>query len=254
MSSSGDSKLDEHMGLHLCYRLTLPGSTPADDVRATLTALKDFASTIGFDKVLGPTEYTVDELLEGSAERDIACIIATSMAGDPPDFYGIRSAQSCVFAFVIAPGKECEPALFGFIAPGSRVKYEDSDDDLCPGEWFWSGCCKTQYASLVSDDHLLKCHLGLVRVLEHASTLGITVSVEDETGYWEHRSTTKLLDAVRDMNRLVARFAGALDDRLGAQHSIEAPIFDHPDFEHLEMEERGSTDQADGIDQDRDHH
>lgn len=236
------------MGLHLCYRLTLPGATGPDQVRAKLSALKDFAATVGFDKVLGPTEYTVEELIEGSADRDIACIVATTMAGDPPDFYGVGSGQSCAFAFVIAPGKECEPALFGFIAPGPRAKYEESDDDLNPGEWFWSACCKTQYASLVSDDHLIKCHLGLVRVLEHASTLGITVSVEDETGYWEHRSTAKLLDAVRDMNRLVARFAGALDDRIGDRHSVEAPIFDHPDFEHLEMEGRIRNDQADGVD------
>src|SRR4051812_16269756 len=172
------------MGLHLCYRLTLPGKTSLDVVRTKLAALKDFGATIGFDKVLGPTEYTVEELLEGAAERDFACIMATTLAGDPPDFYGIRAGQSCAFAFAVAPGKECEAAFFGFIAPGSRAKYEESDDDLCPGEWFWSGCCKTQYASLVSDEHLIKCHLGLVRLLEHAATLGITVSVEDETGYW----------------------------------------------------------------------
>lgn len=236
------------MGLHLCYRLTLPGTTPVDDVRAKITALKDFAATVGFDMVLGPTEYTAEELFENEANsRDIVHLIATSMAGDPPDFYGIAADQPCTFAFAVAPGRECEPAIFGFIAPGSRAKYPDSDDDLCPGEWFWSGCCKTQYASLISDDHLIKCHLGLVRVLDHASTLGITVSVEDETGYWDSRSAEKLLDSVRDMNRFVARFAGALEDRIGDQHSVEAPIFDHPDFEHLEMDAGRPDEQADGI-------
>src|SRR4051794_30667454 len=94
---------EEPMGLHLCYRLTLPGDMNGDAVRAKLSALKNFASTIGFDDVLGPTEYTVDELLEGSADRDIACIVATSMAGDPPDFYGIRSGQPCAFAFLVVP-------------------------------------------------------------------------------------------------------------------------------------------------------
>ena len=144
------------------------------------------------------------------------------------------------------PGEHCEPAVFGFVAPGLRNG--TPEDDLQPGEWFWSGCCKTQYASIISDDHLVKCHVGLVRVLEHASTLGITVSVEDETGYWEHRSTKKLIEAVTDMNRLIARFAGALDNRLGDEHRLDAPIFDHPEFEHLEMEELGHHDQADGAD------
>src|SRR5690349_3356937 len=175
------------MGLHLCYRMTLPGSTSIEEVRAKAMTLKEFASTLGFEAVLGPSEYTLDELLEEHDHREIIPLIVSTMAGDHPDFYGIGSGDPCVFAFVVAPGRQCEPALFGFIAPGTRATYEDSDDDLCPGEWFWSGARKTQYASIVSNDHLIKCHVGLVRVLEHAASLGITVSVEDETGYWEHR-------------------------------------------------------------------
>jgi hypothetical protein len=236
------------MGLHLCYRLTLPGHTTADEVRVTLGALQQFATTVGFDKVLGPTEYTSEEIAE-AGPHDFVTIVASILCAEPPDFYGTPSGEPCAFAFVILPGKECEAAIFGFIAPGARSDAGGSDDDLHPGEWFWSGACKTQYASLVSDEHLVKCHLGLVRVLEHASTLGIAVTVDDETGYWEHRSTDQLLDAVRDMNGLVARFAGAVHDQLGAEHRVEAPIFDHPDFEHLEMQRLGGVDQADGADE-----
>ena len=223
------------MGLHLNYRLTLPGATSADDVRGILTSLKEFASTLDFDQVLGPSEHTLDELTEPGS-RDIVAILVSAIAGDPPDFYGIAPGAPCAFAFLVLPGKECEPAVLGFMAPGSRARYEDFDDDMCPGDWFWSASCKTQYASLVSNDHLVKCHTTLVRLLDHAATLGITVQVEDETGYWVHRSSEKLIAAVEDMNRLMARFAGALSDRLGDAHKIEAPIFDHPEFEHLEME------------------
>ena len=233
------------MGLHLCYRLTLPGDTHADEVRAKVAALKAFSDTVGFDRVLGPTEYTVDELTD-LEDRDIIKIIASTLCADPPDFYSVPYGGCCAAAFVVVPGEECEPAVFGFFAPGARSDIGGSHDDLHPGEWFWSGACKTQYASMISDAHLLKCHLGLVRVLEHAARLGIHVSVEDETGFWEHRSPEKLFEAVRNMNRLIARFAGAVHDRLGAEHKIDAPIFGHPEFERLEMEDVTPHDQADG--------
>jgi hypothetical protein len=237
----------ERMGLHLCYRLTLPGETGVDDVRAKVHALEQFAATVGFEKILGPTEYTIDELMKLD-DRDFVKIIASTLCGDLPDFYGIPSTESCAFAFVVVPGAECEPAFFGFVGPGSRSRIGGPDDDLHPGEWFWSAACKTQYASMVSDEHLVKCHLGLVRVLEHAATLGITVTVEDETGFWEHRSVERLIEAVRDMNRVIARFAGAIHDRMGDEHHIDAPIFDHPELEHLEMEDVDSLGQADGAD------
>ena len=234
------------MGLHLCYRITLPGSTPLDDVRVKIAALKEFSSTLGFDRVLGPAEYSADDLVAERDHREIVAIIASTIAGDPPDFYGFQPSEPCVVTFAIAPGRGCEPAIFGFLPPGSRVEYPDTDDDLCPGEWFWSGACKTQYASTVSNEHLVKCHVGLVRVLDHAASLGINVSVEDETGYWVHRSADKLIAAVDDMNRIIARFAGAISDQIGHEHHVEASIFEHPDFEHLEMEKPGSGDQADG--------
>jgi hypothetical protein len=34
---------------------------------------------------------------------------------------------------------------------------------------------------------------------------------------------------------------GALSDRMGAAHDLRAPIFEHRDFEHLEMEDPGHT-------------
>jgi len=234
------------MGLSLHYRITLPGHTVIDEVRAKIAALKTFATTLGFEAVFGPVDYSVDQLVDEPDHRDIVALVVSMMAGEIPDFYGFDASDPCVPTFAIAPGKECEPAVFGFIPPGSRARYPDSDDDLCPDRWFWSGSCKTQYASIVSNEHFVKCHVGLVRVLDHAASLGIDVSVEDETGYWDHRSTERLIHAVDEMNRLLARFAGAMRDQLGDEHSVEAPIFGHADFEHLEMELPDSSGQADG--------
>jgi hypothetical protein len=38
------------------------------------------------------------------------------------------------------------------------------------------------------------------------------------------------------MNGLIARLGGALHDAIGQDHSVEAAIFEHPEFERLEME------------------
>lgn len=89
----------------------------------------------------------------------------------------------------------------------------------------------------VGKDHLVFCHTSLVALLDYASELGIDVVVRDETHYWETRSTEALVEEVRAMNRIIASFAGALSDAMGDEHHLQAPIFDHPEFERLEMGE-----------------
>lgn len=235
------------MGLTLHYRLTLPGTTPADDVRARLAALNAFAATVGFAEVLSPEEYSADGLFDES-DRDFTRKAALLLCGDPPDFSGARAGEACAFAFGIIVGIECEPATFGFIAPGSRTEPLDEAEELHAGEWFWAASCKTQYASMISNDHHFRCHDGLVRVLDHAVTLGIAVTVVDDSGYWEHRSRETLVKMTDDMNRLLARVAGEMERRFAEKHDIDAAIFDHPYFEHLEMGEVWPDDRADGGD------
>ena len=77
----------------------------------------------------------------------------------------------------------------------------------------------------------------MVAILDAAVRIGFDVTVRDETGYWQSRSTEMLLSAVRKMNQLVARFAGAMSDAIGERHDVRAPIFEHPTFERLEMGE-----------------
>src|SRR4051812_18895649 len=187
------------MSLHICYRLLLPGNTAVDDIRDKVGALKAFAETIGFDKVVGPAEYSPDDLVEDGDPPDFGRICALTMCGDPPDFYDLGFGEPCAITFAIAPGAECDPAILGFIAPGSRSQAGLPEDDLHPGEWIWSGACGIGNAASISEAHFLKCHLGLIRVLDHAATLGITVEVEDETGYWQHRSSERLVEFVREI-------------------------------------------------------
>ena len=100
-----------------------------------------------------------------------------------------------------------------------------------------AGVLPFQYASIVSDRHLVSCHTGLVRLLDHARMLGVDVVVRDETHYWETRDEQRLITEAHAMNRIVARIAGNLDDAVGPGHATWAPIFGHPRFERLEMGE-----------------
>lgn len=132
-----------------------------------------------------------------------------------------RSGSGC--GFLVHPGRGCEPASIGFV---ERI----SNDGGHP-EWFWYCRCKTQYASVFGDDYFLECHGRLVDLLDEAIALGIGVVVRDETFYWPTRDPERALEEVRNMNRIVARLAGAFSDQVSR---VGSPIFGHPEFERLE--------------------
>jgi hypothetical protein len=220
------------MGLHLNYELRLPASTSPRDVAGVLERLRTFATTRSFEEVSAlHTTAGVDIPIDPATDQarviqTFASIIASPYDDDDPPLHGdVDSAQG----FYINPGKGCETATFGFL------KRADASDRH--REWFWHAFCKTQYASVVSDDHLVMCHTSLVAVLDHAILLGIAVVVRDETHYWETRDEARLIAEVHAMNRLVAAFAGRFSDAVGTAHSVQAPIFEHPRFERLEMGE-----------------
>ena len=201
-----------------------------DAVLAKLTDLHAFVQTLPFDDV---SPVLVEHGAYSESEERMALLrfwaeqVAEPWEEDLPQLTGDTDSA---LGFVVRPGEGCEPALFGMLRRADAIGAN--------AEWFWRCFCKTQYASIVSDEHLIKCHTGLVRVLDHAITLGIDVSVDDETHYWETRDTSRLVDEVRKMNQIVARFAGRLSDALGGEgRDVQASIFEHPRFERLEMGE-----------------
>lgn len=239
------------MGLHLCYELALPASATDADAAAAVASLHERATALPFDHVSTVVRLTQNDLagpwpLHGLAfERleDVAHVGAlflqeelyrrrlglTSDDGEyaavdvPPDL------PTVAHAFAVAPGRGSEPASFGLLRLGGGD---------APARWRWRCFCKTQYASAHGDDHLLRCHGSLVALLDAARQIGVEVTVSDETGYWESRDPRQLTAAVADMNRLVARFAGALTDAVrdagGDSREVQGSIFEHPDFERLE--------------------
>ena len=225
------------MGLHLNFELRLPATTSREEITQKLQILREHASRLPV--------YAVSEMYSGdrapaeddeNADRlellfhEWASVIA-HYPDDHPDHDMIGDERSAV-GFIVAPGRGCEVAPFGFY----RRRHESGTRE----EWHWHTCCKTQYASVVSDDHLVACHTALVSILDRAMEIGIDVIVRDETGYWPSRDVTVLIESVHEMNRIVAAIAGALSDQVERQSStvaVKAPIFAHQQFERLEMGE-----------------
>lgn len=243
------------MGLHLCYELSLPVGVPSDVVAARVTKLRECVCELPFDAVSELVCLTQRELAElprlhGLAFQrleDVAHITASftqeelyaRTIGLPEDEWYQRvtlppGVTTVAYGFGIAVGRGSEPAALGV----ARLSLPSGE--LSP--WWWHRCCKTQYASLHGDDHLLHCHRTLVAALDAAQVLGFGIAVRDETGYWESRDPHQLVRAVADMNGLIARFAGKFTDAVrdaGADsRAVQGEIFKHPDFERLEMGHR----------------
>ena len=218
------------MGLHLNFELRLPASASHNSAAATLIALRTHALTLAFADV---SPFLSEFAVHGAVERERleslrfwASIVAQPYEPDVPPLQGDATTAQ---GFYVNPGKGCETAFFGLL--------RRSDAAGTNAEWYWRCSCKTQYASIVSDAHLIACHTSLVRLLDYAIQLGIDVDVHDETHYWDTRDESRLVSEVQAMNRLVAGFAGLLSDAIGTEHGVQASIFSHPRFEHLEMGE-----------------
>ena len=64
----------------------------------------------------------------------------------------------------------------------------------------------------------------MVRMLEQAEALGMRIEVRDQTEFWDSRDPAELVRSVREMNRVVARFSGALYDQLSPAGCVHGPV------------------------------
>lgn len=231
------------MGLCINYELSL--HAPSDeDAEQLMERLRGYCETLGAETVTPVIRLSgrdlalpVDAHEPWSAERFMHILANISRSHRDGTDGGVEDADRlAALVFLLNPGEGSETAFVGLVRPGLSAVRPDADRAHLQGRWYWSSWCKTQYASTISDEHLVHCHLIVVRTLEEAMRLGCHVEVRDETGYWETRSTDRLIAAVRNMNRIVARVAGAFHDATGGQVPLESPVFADPDFERLETE------------------
>jgi hypothetical protein len=198
------------MGLHLCYELAVPRDTSIAEVVERMQRLYREAVTLPFETVGPLVRVTAGESLGNASEAESSLAqwfrFCARIGLDPRDpVTGARTDRlPDAVGFVVKPGDYCEAATFGLAwVPPSNDDGDRLHDE--PYTWHW-----------------------------HAPALGFDVTVRDETHYWETRDTGRLLAEVREMNRIVAHFAGALNDAISEQAHVGGAIFEHREFEELE--------------------
>ena len=108
-------------------------------------------------------------------------------------------------------------------------------ETIIPAEFGkWRSFCKTQYA-----ENFLKSHLGVCAMLEKLQELGFKVNVNDEGDFWTKRDVKALVVEVAEWDAMIAAAFGAMKDALPNGLTLESPITERPDFEHLEMKGQG---------------
>jgi hypothetical protein len=248
------------MGLTIAYTLAAArlDSDAALDVVRQLHAL---AQTLDFDKVgemfveseaerveddghgwHPGTRYVGDplrerhEVIEGEVGE--VPIEARIIHADDTGMVDVRPIEAYWF-YANVPGSE--PAILG-LARYPAVVEREIDAVVRPFEtglgegWHWQHFTKTQYAGLPQyggPENFLRAHKAVIALLDAAIRLGVNVEVCDDSQYWSHRDDQRMLRTLREWNGLVAAVSGMLKDRIA---DVQSPIFDHPEFEHLEAE------------------
>jgi hypothetical protein len=234
------------MGTTLDYRLRLPGELSEHAVFGVLSQLRVHALTLSLPEVspIFRVEAGEPTLVDSKAVRNgenfFRCFAAFAIRlpvndDDPfPERSGTQSANA--LGFTVHLGDGAELAVFGFVAGEGSTGGPSSSGP--PKDWYWNGWCRTHYFAGLDEDHFVGCHVNLVALLDAATAIGIRVEVVDELDYWESRDLERLRSAIRRDKRTAARYTSALADRLDPDTDSAALFVDHPDFQHLEMEDQ----------------
>lgn len=136
-----------------------------------------------------------------------------------------------------------------------------------PG-WRWGSFCKTEYAMEAGAANFLRCHVGIVNLLERAAKIpGLRVVLDDEGHYGpgtyskdyeeakaagreptyrRYKGTydpNDLLRQVQESGENIVALFGVLSEVMGAGVAVESPIKSRPDFEVLEFKGRRRSEQ-----------
>jgi hypothetical protein len=231
------------MGLTIHYKLRSDARSPGE-ARRLVEELRRRALDLPFAEVEEVVELAGDACDFEKQDREHPYRWLLIQAGQwlVRDDVHYRVKPKHVIAFGTDPGEDCEPANFGLCLYPGVLDITDSRTGLARKlrtqlkGWCWSSFCKTQYASRHGLDHFLRCHLSVIRLLDHARQLGILASVDDEGDFWEKRDVKALAQEVGEWNQGMAGLVGQLKDMFGGD--FQAPITQYPDFEHLEAKGR----------------
>lgn len=216
------------MGLDIFYDLHAPDGWDSNRVRKTLTKAREFALGLGFAEV-GPVE-------PNDPEHPVS--ICLKRHSKKYAFLSVEAKRG--WRFRTWPGEGCETAFFGLCRFPSHLEKDGRSFATGYGKgWHYHTWCKTQYADVISREHFLKCHLGVIRILDFLKEAGLKVGARDGGDYWKTRDLKRLAAKLDEMHCLVAAVTGAFKDaseKMTGQ--VISPITGKKNFEHLEARGR----------------
>ncbi len=234
------------MGLTIHYHLRSPTRSPKR-ARELVARLHGRALDLPFERVDCLIELAGEACDFNQYDREHPnrwLLIQAGQYLDDPKHkgYSYNVTPTHVIAFSTWPGPGCEPANFGLCRYPAWIEVNDPIQPWIRRKirtglsaWTWGSFCKTQYASNPSCggvQNFLRCHLSVIRTLDHARELGILESVSDEGDYWQQRDIEGLAHNVGEWNETLAVWAGQLKDVVG--DALVSAIARFPNFEHLE--------------------
>lgn len=230
------------MGLTIHYQLQA-NTHSSKKARQLVEQLRQKALDLPFKSVSEVIDLGREEIdtLDRKNPFRWLMIQAEASAEHGDDYYRVKPLR--VIAFSAWPGDGCEEANFGLavypkttvVEDRSRWPHRTKRVRTGLGDWSWGSFCKTQYASnpqCGGVENFLRCHLAVVKLLDHAALLGILKEVSDEDDYWQKRDIKALANEVGEWNTMMAGWAGRLKDAFG--DTVASEITKFPNFEHLE--------------------
>jgi hypothetical protein len=227
------------MGLTIHYKLTTDLIRPKD-VRQLVETMRQHALNMPFKEVGDVKLFEGEETGWNKDDPDHWLKIqATGHIENGGSIYTVPAQR--IIAFSTWPGEGCEEANFGFCRYPSYFHATPGGKRLATKlkGWRWSSFCKTQYASdpkCGGVENFLRCHLCVVKMLDFIKATGlVSVEVIDESDYWDKRDLETLVKEVGEWNVQIAGLVNLIRTAAGTDgKSIEAPITNFPNFEHLE--------------------
>jgi hypothetical protein len=219
------------MGLTIHYKLRLPATATAEAAAALVRTAHRRASALVRRRHLA----NISPVRRADPKDHWCHALVKEPRGESSEWHEVP--PQCGWMFEVDPGRDCEEGRFGlFRYPATIWTRGRKVRTGCTG-WCYDSFSKTQYASLHGEAHFLRCHRAIIDLLLIWERLGATVTINDEGDYWPGRNEAALLSEVRGMNCLVAALSGAIKDAADENGPpVEAPIFQHDQFELLEAQ------------------
>jgi hypothetical protein len=234
------------MGLTIHYSLQANTTSPKQ-ARQLVEQLRQKALDLPFKEVSEVIDLGRDEIDRLDRENPHRWLLIQSEGNVKSGDIHYRVKPLRVIAFSAWPGEGSEESNFGLAIFPKTIEVEDRSRwphrkkriRTGLGDWSWSSFCKTQYASnpeCGGVENFLRCHLAVVKLLDHAAELGILKEVSDEGDYFQKRDIKALAQEVGEWNTMIAGWSGRLKDAFG--DGIVSEISNFPNYEHLEAKGR----------------